>query len=434
MAQKGSIFHFKCIPSIDRLFIIMVYIFLRCYPAAGNINDDSQTTNSDQISKRCQHAYRNLSSQQIARFIDASGKPGSGIYGGSSLWYGSYSECQKLGNSRYCWTMFPGNITLVKNRQTEVLYIEWGVCMPDVCTSEDVLKNFEFLFKNVSAIDGVLPFKKFLRVNCAEDPEYTASVVMTIVFCVLLVIICLLATTMETLSKYYERDKAETVETNGHISMEKDVNEQMPLLSHVTTKEKNEGLCHHILHSFSMVRNIKSIMRTKVEESDLTYLHGIRVLSLFWIILYHIYVQVLGSLWPYDNLKDVRRSSRSLSQMILGRAYGVDTFFVLSGLLVMYTNMNKKMRNNGQTNWFKYYLHRFWRLTPSYMFVILLVSKLRPFFGAGPVWFAAADTSACSDNWWTNFLYLNNFLKLDKVSKEYEYFSKWCQFLPILLF
>ena len=26
--------------------------------------------------------------------------------------------------------------------------IEWGVCMPDVCTKEDVSKNFEFLFNN----------------------------------------------------------------------------------------------------------------------------------------------------------------------------------------------------------------------------------------------------------------------------------------------
>ena len=27
--------------------------------------------------------------------FDASGKPGSGIYGGNTLWYGSYSECRK---------------------------------------------------------------------------------------------------------------------------------------------------------------------------------------------------------------------------------------------------------------------------------------------------------------------------------------------------
>lgn len=155
--------------------------------------------------------------------------------------------------------------------------MEWGVCMPDVCTNEDVRKNFEFLFKNgeheytslswgycmiyescfgsmkylctnnlgpyiwkfqhfeniilvelnihwlqlvdgifdwkfatksniyiriylyvfssnhaavcstlrndsqylVSGIDRVTPFTKFLQVKCAEDPEYTATVVIT---------------------------------------------------------------------------------------------------------------------------------------------------------------------------------------------------------------------------------------------------------------
>ncbi|CAB3977094.1 nose resistant to fluoxetine 6-like [Paramuricea clavata] len=80
--------------------------------------------------------------------------------------------------------------------------------------------------------------------------------------------------------------------------------------------------------------------------------------------------------------------------------------------------MSKKVNNNGRTNWFKYYFHRFWRLTPTYMFCILFVTKLRPFFGAGPIWFAAADTSACSEKWWTNLLYLNNFFELgNKVPK-----------------
>ncbi|CAB4018322.1 Hypothetical predicted protein, partial [Paramuricea clavata] len=48
--------------------------------------------------------------------VDASGKPGSGIYGGNTLWYGSYSECKKLPDSRYCWTAFPGKIFLADNK------------------------------------------------------------------------------------------------------------------------------------------------------------------------------------------------------------------------------------------------------------------------------------------------------------------------------
>jgi hypothetical protein len=107
--------------------------------------------------------------------------------------------------------------------------------------------------------------------------------------------------------------------------VDKDTNERMPLLPHVPTKVEKDngetsvyshfvchdelryyinchpfvGFCHHILHSFSMIRNIKTIMKTKVGESDLKYLHGIRVLSLFWIILLHTNFQSYASFLPY---------------------------------------------------------------------------------------------------------------------------------------
>ena len=44
------------------------------------------------------------------------------------------------------------------------------------------------------------------------------------------------------------------------------------------------------------------------------------------------------------------------------------------------------------------------------MFAILFLTKLQPFFGDGPLWFIMRkETSACSDYWWTNLLYINNF-------------------------
>jgi hypothetical protein len=58
-------------------------------------------------------------------------------------------------------------------------------------------------------------------------------------------------------------------------------------------KQLFTGLCHEALHSFSMIRNIKSIMSTDVVKGDMTYLHGIRVLSLFWIILFHVNIYTM---------------------------------------------------------------------------------------------------------------------------------------------
>ena len=59
------------------------------------------------------------------------------------------------------------------------------------------------------------------------------------------------------------------------------------------------GLIYQALNSFSMIRNIKSTMNTNVGKRDLTYLHGIRVLSLFWMILLHIPHFAITSFWPY---------------------------------------------------------------------------------------------------------------------------------------
>lgn len=48
------------------------------------------------------------------------------------------------------------------------------------------------------------------------------------------------------------------------------------------------------------------------------------------------------------------------------------------------------------------------------MFFLLLVTKLLPFCGAGPVWFAMIrESTACSRNWWINLLYINNFHRLE---------------------
>ncbi|XP_028406328.1 nose resistant to fluoxetine protein 6-like [Dendronephthya gigantea] len=381
------------------LTVLTLDVIVWCSPDAIAFNDSNL--------KRCQNTYKNLTLEQKASYIDASGKPASGIYGGNTLWYGSYSECKKIPDSRYCWTTFLGYVALPKIGK-EVQQIQWGVCTPNDCIREDGGIFFDFLFQNVSGINIVTPIKIYFQVKCAEDPGYTASAVVTIIFCGILVGLCLLATIMEVISGSNGASKSERIENDKHISMENDPDEKTPLLPNVTTNRvgKNDGTFYEIVNSFSMIRNVNTILNTNVRKSDLTYLHGIRVLSLFWIILFHVYVQTFAQ----DNRKDVAHFKRKFASMVLNTAYGVDTFFILSGLLVVYVNMSKKVKNNGQTNWFKYYLHRFWRLTPTLMFWILFVAKLKKHFGAGPIWFQAIDYSAaCSENWWTNLLYLNNF-------------------------
>lgn len=91
--------------------------------------------------------------------------------------------------------------------------------------------------------------------------------------------------------------------------------------------------------------------------------------------------------------------------------FSVDTFFMLSGLLVTYGIMKAMKKQNNKNNWVYFYVHRFWRLTPPYMLVMMVYIPLFQYWGDGPYWpQTGIEINYCKDTWWYNLLYINNFL------------------------
>lgn len=89
----------------------------------------------------------------------------------------------------------------------------------------------------------------------------------------------------------------------------------------------------------------------------------------------------------------------------------VDTFFVVGGLLVSYgylraTNSGKKV------NILVFYFHRYIRLTPPLLAVVLFVMFLVPFLTSGPDYptYIASYTNFCLKNWWSTLLYVQNYV------------------------
>ena len=61
-------------------------------------------------------------------------------------------------------------------------------------------------------------------------------------------------------------------------------------------------------------------------------------------------------------------------------------------------------------NGIKFFIYS--RLTPSYLFVILILMYIYVYFGSGPMWTLLPRStmfSSCNKYWWTNILYINNF-------------------------
>lgn len=56
------------------------------------------------------------------------------------------------------------------------------------------------------------------------------------------------------------------------------------------------------------------------------------------------------------------------------------------------------------------------RMTPMMMVTIAFCATLLPYFGDGPMWTEVTSqyTQNCKANWWTNALYIHNFVHTDK--------------------
>lgn len=95
---------------------------------------------------------------------------------------------------------------------------------------------------------------------------------------------------------------------------------------------------------------------------------------------------------------------------IISSDLGVDTFFVIGGLLTVYTvflSLDKGIKFN--LIWF--YIHRYLRLTPVFAIVILIHATLLKYFGSGPMWYGVEKhlMDSCRSLWWWALLHIQNY-------------------------
>ena len=114
-------------------------------------------------------------------------------------------------------------------------------------------------------------------------------------------------------------------------------------------------------------------------------------------------------------------------QVIINAEFSVDSFFFLSGFLVMYILMSKMdkglLQKHGVAGWIPpFVLQRYLRLAPTLAFVIFAFQFAMPRVGPGGPFWANATTAVgngCGDKWHYNLLFVNNLLPSDKPNQCY---------------
>ncbi|XP_071491871.1 O-acyltransferase like protein-like [Diadema antillarum] len=225
----------------------------------------------------------------------------------------------------------------------------------------------------------------------------------------------------------FESSEKPTVDGGAKAMNFQEFGKKKPAVTWSRNRIRHLELVDGVLISFSMVTNCKKIFSAKKTKNTMASLNGIRVLSMFWVILGHTIVFYQGRIM----------NPRQTVELVLNYSFwavtkadvSVDTFFLLSGLLVTHVTLQALSAQKLRTarEWALFYFHRWWRLTPVLMVAIGLNVLVVPHAGHS-VWTDRVNEmvrSSCRQRWWTHPLYINNLYPWPNVLENMCFGLSW---------
>ncbi|KAG8198740.1 hypothetical protein JTE90_023505 [Oedothorax gibbosus] len=384
------------------------------------------------------------------KMLDSYGKPESGLLRGQLKWLGDYNECldsyasydetyQQGGfRGQYC------SITVSVPFANKVLPVRLGICLPDSCHSS------AFKLEEMIKIDRAMVSPSLRNVDLTCQPisrefTYKAYIVMFLIyFIVLLTVIGSSITAMD----YFVKPPIKSHGSDSDIEKVpmKGEYQKLPLKDedkeYTAVKIGYKGpetqtvleRTKSFFNCFCIFTNCNNLLDSKSSENHLRCLHGIRFLTLCWLLFCNTHTLGMDVI---KNVSDVLAmlGNRS-SQIVLNGIFCFDSFFLLSGFLVgnMFFNSSK---TKDTIRWSLVYFQRYIRITPVYIVVLMFYATMYSHLGSGPHWVNFDTDPACSKNWWWNVLYINNFQQTSEQCVEWSWYlaSDFQFFLisPILL-
>ncbi|XP_030378183.1 nose resistant to fluoxetine protein 6-like [Scaptodrosophila lebanonensis] len=311
------------------------------------------------------------------RMFDAWGSLPSGILYGNTMDLGNVDECIKINHAMGTNQQLMGKYCLAELPLISVITVKTAVCFPASCTAAHMDTLLKQLLQRLLNIEMSGQLVKDNNCMTAEVPPLDGLAIFTIVLLAILGTVMVVA----TLYDYFfcpNQDK-------------------MPALVKVFSARVNS-------------RALFRIVDSKTNPNVIDCLHGIRCLSLMWVIFGHDYF--FGIVSP--NLNNVRLYGwleTPYAQLLIHGVLSVDTFFFLSGLLVCMVALRLIEKQKGKLNVPLMYLHRYLRITPMLAILILVCMKLKPYMADGPLINSITfdDFSVCERTWFWTLLYVQNY-------------------------
>ncbi|EFN90006.1 Nose resistant to fluoxetine protein 6 [Harpegnathos saltator] len=358
------------------------------------------------------------------QMYDASAKIPAGVITGNYKQLGNYDECLRVKSNRgfvgqacYASVQFEimannseslresdlgdllVNVAVASNstrwKSGSTVIYEWMWCVPSTCNHTDVQDSLEIALNRLKVKGRVDVIVHVPKESC--HTVETARAIWAIADWCYISILVLFALII--------------IASTGY-----DIAVKRCLITESSRKA--------LFASFSLYTNGKHLFQSDRHQNSIDCLDGLRFLSMCWIIYGHTYyMEVVG---VKINLTQVPRMHYDWSNMLVLNANIVtDTFFLISGILLAYTELSRKERNiNWRFNAIDRYVHRYVRLTPAYAMMIGFYATLFDKFGTGIYWntWVGLNKNICRDNWWTNLLYINNYVNVENICMSQSWY------------
>ena len=184
--------------------------------------------------------------------------------------------------------------------------------------------------------------------------------------------------------------------------------------------------------------------RLKYQRVETACLDGLKVGSILWVMGAHIIAIQSSTGAGYINPKDFFPPSgittTFFGQLLFSSRYAVDTFLCVSGYLAAYVLQRKLKNNNGKSSIailkvVATIFFRVIRIMPLYLCCLGFWMFLAPHLGSGPFWYQWEHfLEPCRQLWWTNLLFVNNFLPLGAPTEANCFYHSWYLAVDVQLF
>ncbi|OXU20424.1 hypothetical protein TSAR_007621, partial [Trichomalopsis sarcophagae] len=275
---------------------------------------------------------------------------------------------------------------------------EWMWCVPSTCNYSEISEALELALDPLK-VDGRLDFAVNVNANSCHTVATSGSgfdvadwsyIAIVLVFSTIIV--------ASTAYDLHTKRRAEEL--------------------------KRKDTKYSLLTSFSLYSNGKRLLSTSRPGDTIGCLDGLRYLSICWIIYGHtFYLEAVGVKMDRSQIPKLHEDWTSL--LVLNGNIVTDTFFLLSGILLAYTTLVKSSKDvNPSLNVVNLYLNRYFRLTPAYAIVVGFYATLFEKLGSGLKWNVWVHNSKldCRANWWTNLLYINNYVNISNICMSQSWY------------